>query len=99
MRFRPPHKLRPPPGIHHEAEAPLYGDLEFILQATQNSEAVRVREAAPPAGDSKFCSAALGFVFQCCSDKNLSLHPCCAALKMETILKDGRILKLCKEAK
>ncbi|KAK3151036.1 hypothetical protein QOZ80_3AG0240840 [Eleusine coracana subsp. coracana] len=73
---------------------PLYGDdLEFQLLHS------------PLSVDGKFCNACgyatLGFVYHCSrkDNKNLELHPCCAALKMETVLPDGHILELCKEAK
>ncbi|GJN30876.1 hypothetical protein PR202_gb19219 [Eleusine coracana subsp. coracana] len=73
---------------------PLYGDdLEFQLLHS------------PLSVDGKFCNACgyatLGFVYQCSrkDNKDLELHPCCAALKMETVLPDGHILQLCKEAK
>lgn len=68
----------------------LFGDLgfEFLPQA-------------PPPVDATFCNAcgykAPGFVYHC-FEKDLDLHPCCAALKMESVLQDGHVLQLCKEA-
>jgi hypothetical protein len=76
---------------------PFYGDLEFEFL---------LRPPPPPAstGDAKLCNACghatLGFVY-CWSEKKeeVNLHPCCAALRMETVLPDGHMLQLCKEAK
>ncbi|GJN35896.1 hypothetical protein PR202_gb24711 [Eleusine coracana subsp. coracana] len=71
---------------------PLFGDLEFKL----------LHSPSPPSADGKFCNACghvtSGFVYHC-SSKDLDLHPCCAALKMETVLPGGHMLELCKEAK
>jgi hypothetical protein len=76
---------------------PPYGDLEFELL---------LRPPPSSTGDAKLCNACghatLGFVYHWSEKKKeeeVNLHPCCAALRMETILQDGHILKLCKEAK
>ncbi|OEL13337.1 hypothetical protein BAE44_0025644 [Dichanthelium oligosanthes] len=74
---------------------PLLGDLEFRF----------VPEAAPPPAAvdaAPVCNAcgerACGFVYRC-SKKDLNLHPCCAALKMEMFLHDEHHVQLCVEAK
>jgi hypothetical protein len=72
---------------------PLFGDLEFQFLLH-----------SPPSVDPKFCSACghatLGFVYHWSEkDKDINLHPCCAALRMDAVLQDGHMLQLCKEAK
>ncbi|KAK3151037.1 hypothetical protein QOZ80_3AG0240850 [Eleusine coracana subsp. coracana] len=71
---------------------PLYGDLEFHFLRSLLSV------------DGKLCNACgyviSGVVYHWSEkEKDINLHPCCAALKMETVLPDGHILELCKEAK
>ncbi|XP_062225108.1 uncharacterized protein LOC133923848 [Phragmites australis] len=70
----------------------LFGDLEF-----------KFLPQAPPPVDAAFCNAcgdrAPGFVYHCFEkDLDLHLHPCCATLKMESVLQDGHLVQLCKEA-
>jgi hypothetical protein len=77
---------------------PLLGDdFEFNLLIHGAAAAA----AAPPVCTACGCAAA-GLVYHCATKKQqgLYLHPCCAALRMESFLHDGEHhVQLCAEAK
>ncbi|RCV22553.1 hypothetical protein SETIT_4G229800v2 [Setaria italica] len=75
---------------------PLLGDdLEFKLLLPEAAAAA----AVPPACTACGCAAS-GLVYHCSNKKQgLYLHPCCAALRMESFLHDGHHVQLCGEAR